>query len=966
MKIELCRLILRSQLIIVSAIALLVGTPAQAQQHGGQIEEIVVTAQKRVENVQDVPIAITAYTAEKLQQKGLTDITRLSALTPNVNLDGGSPFSGDSSVLSASIRGIGQDDFAFNLDPGVGVYLDGVYLARTIGANQNLLDVDRIEILKGPQGTLFGRNTIGGAINIVTHTPGDEFKVTAQATLGAYNRHDVMAMIDMPISKNILSTVSVSSQTQTGWQDVVPYPADSSIGQNAYMVMGQADMPKAPGSHSSGHGGGKNSQAMRGKIVFHATDNLDITLDGDYTHQDQEGLANTIMGVFTTNQTGYIGPGDLFAPAGIPTLMLGPLMGNFYNMCTTTPEAALGTAPLTGPFNGMFNTVNGLCGPLGTGTWNEATQSYRGNGFTGGVPKLGGAGAVGVPNAVLQGIVTAYGGVAQPNGTFLLPAGMGSGVVTMGAAGSPYGGSIIYPSRTPRLYWDMANTQTGDKDTTYANGANFARYNAWGTSITLDWDINDNMKLKSITGWRGIKWDVGTDLDGTPESQQEVTDEQQQEQVSQELQLTGKAMDDRLDWVLGLYYFTEKGYVHDFVPFNTAYLWIYDYKNDVHTDSYAAYTHLDYKITEDIGLTFGARYSIEKKTFEGGQADLNGFSYKIVGCNDPATLANTYPGTFVPWNLILAGVPITCQQALGFPDPTNPLRYFPAGDDHQKWDVFTPTGGIQYHINDDVMVYYSYSEGFKSGGWTTRLSNPITVSADSRFDPEYDTTHEIGVKSQWFDNHLRANIAGFYSEYDGVQINVQQGPSPVYQNAGDAELKGFEVELQSVFDNGFALDANFGYIDAKYTRLEDCLLYNADANDVCAVANGPLVDPIFGQFTYQNDLPKTPKYKVTISPSYEFRLANGSNMLLMMDYTHTASMENTSPNTPLLHRPATDMINASIHWSPASDLYEIVAGATNLTDDRYLTVGSTNSAAGEIVGSYNAPQMWYMSARVKF
>lgn len=945
MKIELRKLMLRSPLLVVTAISLLGGLPAQAQQRSGQIEEVVVTAQKRTENVQDVPIAITAYTAEKLQQKGLNDVTRLSALTPNVNLDGGSPFSGDSSVLSASIRGIGQDDFAFNLDPGVGVYLDGVYLARTIGANQNLLDIDRIEILKGPQGTLFGRNTIGGAINIVTHTPGDEFKVTGQVTLGDYNRHDVQAMIDMPITENLLTTLSVSSQTTEGYQDVIPYPADTSIGQNAYMVMGQADMPKAPGSHSNGHGGGKNMQAARAKILFHATDNLDITISGDATHEDQEGLANTVMGVFTLNQNTYLDPNS--AEAG--TLFAGPLMGNFYNMCTTTPAAALAAGP--------FNTTNGLCGPLGVGTWNSATGAFRGNGFTGGVPKLGGAGSVGVPNAVLQDLVTTYAGVAQPDGSFLLP---GGGVVTMGAASSPYGGSVIYPDRVPRLYWDFANTQTGDKDTTYANGANFARYNAYGGSITLDWDINDNMKLKSITGWRKILWDVGTDLDGTPESQQEVTDEQKQEQISQELQLTGKAFDDRLDWVLGLYYFTEKGYVHDFVPFNTSYLWIYDFKNDVHTDSYAVYTHLDYKITEDWGFTFGARYSIEKKRFEGGQADLNGFSYKISGCYDPAADANTFAG--------FGGVPagVSCQALLGFPETSNPLRYFPAGDDHQKWNVFTPTVGTQYHINDDMMVYASYSEGFKSGGWTTRLSNPITNSADSRFDPEYDTTYEIGLKSQWFDNHLRANIAGFYSEYDGIQINVQQGPSPVYQNAGDAEIYGIEVELQSVFDNGFALDVSGGYLHAKYVKLEDCLLYNADANNVCAPANGSSLDPNFGGFTLDTKLPKTPKYKITVSPSYEFRLANDSSVLLMMDYTHTAAMENTAPNTPLLHRPATDMINASIHWSPASELYEIVAGATNLTDDRYLTVGSTNPAAGEIVGSYNAPTMWYMSARVKF
>src|SRR3954462_1821047 len=168
------------------------------------LEEIVVTAQKREQNVQNVPIAITAFTAETLRDKGVGDIGMLTRFAPNVNLDTGSPFSGDTSVLSASIRGIGQDDFAFNLDPGVGVYVDGVYLARTIGANQSLLDIDRIEILKGPQGTLFGRNTIGGAISIVTHTPGNDTRFIAQATGGSYNRRDVSFTADLPIIKDVL------------------------------------------------------------------------------------------------------------------------------------------------------------------------------------------------------------------------------------------------------------------------------------------------------------------------------------------------------------------------------------------------------------------------------------------------------------------------------------------------------------------------------------------------------------------------------------------------------------------------------------------------------------------------------------------------------------------------------------------------------------------------------------------
>src|SRR6185295_3237510 len=193
-----------------------------------QLQEVVVTSQRRSANIQSVPIAISAFTSETLQAKGVTDVHALSNLTPGVNLDAGSPFSGDRSVLSASIRGIGQDDFAFNLNPGVGVYLDGVFLARTIGSNLNLLDVDRVEILKGPQGTLFGANTIGGAISIVTHTPGNDLRVIAEAVGGKYNRRDVSFTADIPIIKDtLLTSITVASQNQTGWQRVIPYPTIS-------------------------------------------------------------------------------------------------------------------------------------------------------------------------------------------------------------------------------------------------------------------------------------------------------------------------------------------------------------------------------------------------------------------------------------------------------------------------------------------------------------------------------------------------------------------------------------------------------------------------------------------------------------------------------------------------------------------------------------------------------------------
>src|SRR5215468_430595 len=199
-----------------------------AQAIAQELQEVVVTAQRREEKLQDVPIAVTAFTNATLVSRNITNVTQLANLTPSVNLDAGSPFSGDRSVLSASIRGIGQDDFAFNLNPGVGVYLDGVFLARTIGSNLNLLDVERVEILKGPQGTLFGANTIGGAISIVTHTPGNDFRVIAEATGGKYNRRDVSFTADIPlIQDTLLTSITVASQHQDGWQKVIPYPTNS-------------------------------------------------------------------------------------------------------------------------------------------------------------------------------------------------------------------------------------------------------------------------------------------------------------------------------------------------------------------------------------------------------------------------------------------------------------------------------------------------------------------------------------------------------------------------------------------------------------------------------------------------------------------------------------------------------------------------------------------------------------------
>ncbi len=174
--------------------------PATPAADNAMLEEITVTARKRSENLQDTPVAITAVSAAAIERKGMTQITDIAASTPSLTLQGSAPLSGNSSAAIVFLRGIGQIDFTITTDPGVGVYVDGVYVARSAGAVLDLVDVERIEVLRGPQGTLFGRNTIGGAINVVSQTPASDFGGFVTGTIGSSERRQLQGSVDLPLS----------------------------------------------------------------------------------------------------------------------------------------------------------------------------------------------------------------------------------------------------------------------------------------------------------------------------------------------------------------------------------------------------------------------------------------------------------------------------------------------------------------------------------------------------------------------------------------------------------------------------------------------------------------------------------------------------------------------------------------------------------------------------------------------
>lgn len=187
-------------------------TPAAGQ---AQLRDTVtVTARRREEDLLDVPISVTAATGEQLIEIGAQDITAIQRLTPNATIE---VARGSNSTIIAFIRGVGQQDPLWGFEPGVGLYIDDVYVARPQGAVLDILDVNRIEVLRGPQGTLYGRNTIGGAIKYVTNRLSDEPEFGARVNIGSYEQRDLIIDASIPLGETFAVGGAVGRYTRDGF-----------------------------------------------------------------------------------------------------------------------------------------------------------------------------------------------------------------------------------------------------------------------------------------------------------------------------------------------------------------------------------------------------------------------------------------------------------------------------------------------------------------------------------------------------------------------------------------------------------------------------------------------------------------------------------------------------------------------------------------------------------------------------
>ncbi len=296
---------------------LLAQTQAVAVEKVGSegLEEVVVTAQYRQEKLQDTPIAISVINADEIQQRSFTQSYEIGYTVPNVSLRPAQAAFGN--AMTAYIRGVGQNDFDQAFEPGVGIYVDDVYQPFTLGTQMDLLDMDRVEVLRGPQGTLFGRGSIGGVIRMISKQPEGTETGYAELTTGSFRRVDVRAGYDFKLSDNIFARVAGVSKQSDGYQKVYdfaclhPAPPGGVSPLAGYLPVRDPSL----GRHcQTGTQGGESVTGMRGQLRWMFNDAVEANFALDYERDTSEAKADSLIAIqYPLDLSGHVIPTSGYA-----------------------------------------------------------------------------------------------------------------------------------------------------------------------------------------------------------------------------------------------------------------------------------------------------------------------------------------------------------------------------------------------------------------------------------------------------------------------------------------------------------------------------------------------------------------------------------------------------------------------------------------------------------------------------
>ncbi len=784
------------------------------------MDELTVTARKREESLQDAPVAVSAFSGDQLEFRGVTNIGQLDQFTANLVLNKSLT---NSIVINAAayIRGIGQNDFVPVIDPGVGIYVDGVYLGRSVGGILDIVDIERVEVLRGPQGTLFGRNTIGGAVDIKTRKPDDEFGGKASVRTGTDSMLQLRGAVNIPITDTFYTRFSGAIFKQDGY---VKTPEGKDLGNDDSIV-------------------------LRASGRWVPSSNLEINLSTDYSKDDEHGSPFVITGIQPLNF-------DLAAnPNGAPSM--------------TTAQ----------------NTI----------------------------------------------VAQLENGGIMPDGEFFNPVNPPTGFpFNFMACFEPQ--NLNNPSCYNQRYID-----DGSKKKSFAGSPSSQKLKVWGANLNVDWQLGENLTLKSITAYRTFNGDFEGDEDGGPQLVSTLIDIYDHDQFSQELQLLGNSFDDRLKWIVGGYYYKEDG--KNINPVRFSQVWIQS-GGHYEATSVAVFAQGTWSFTDALDLTVGLRYTDDTRKY--------------------------LPDQFFE-KLPIGPLPIGCGPQLMDPCAVGD-RILPFEKVSTSNDETLPYVNLSYQLTEGLMGYATFSQGYKSGGYTQRIFPP--EESLPNFDPEFVDSYELGFKYEGWDSRLRTNVAVYFNDYTDLQLSVATPDrvGPFVTNAGDAEIWGFEFESWLTPAEGWFMMATVGYTHPEYTKLDSGVQgltlnsrfehisdWNASAQlykEISLASWGFLTPRIEWSYrskygTNSNNIPRDGAPTVSGGPFDGVNLGFGI------------------PN-PALVQGALNLINIGARWDIKETGFALTGGIDNLTDKQYRSFGNYQDAFGFTQEVFDRGRQWYAQLDYEF
>ena len=892
-----------------------------------QLEEIVVTATRRETDLQSTPISIQAFTSQQLEVGGITNGRDLGIMVPNVVLNPGT--------------GGAQSNFYIRGLPGVGLYVDGVWQDGFGFQQMNFSEMERVEVLRGPQGTLFGRNTNGGAVNMTTRKPADEFGARVKLDVGQFNRRDASLAVDVPLTSKLKTKFMAASAKNDGFLKGLTTPWDF---------------------------GSEDDTILRGDMLFSPTDKF--TMRFTINDEKKSGTDPKIHRMTRYDNSKVYAYNIILGAYQNAANARCVALGNTVPARTGTPA----TAPVYGCTNGVWaappaNSIGTRYTGVKPPAFDPATHTTN---FPGGYP--------GDPQSRFGNYATQLNSTGQPTETL----------------GSAYTPNAFLPDYT------FGPGQVGKWETKSDSMQDGITADLRYSTLTMDWDINDKLHLQSIlSDWKQHNRQV-VDFDGTEFLI--TTDDIVQIQHNQtvELHLTGKALKDKINWIAGYYSlntennqrfyrwgmweFVNAGAITrtnnpatggpDPVPGNVAYEeyvrqtafllnlngftggamqttagalypWaLTGISDDSLTRLFAKdkawFGEATFSITQKLDLTVGTRIS-----------DRTGGNRRYVPTDafrtpDPAIRPQGDPFAF-------------SRIASDLPDPNTPATH-------------TYKFVANYKFRDRMMAYLSYGEGFTFASSPQVRIGPgsvlasVPASAHPRAIPGISTptanmpascpsltcpdqiqidlpaevidNTEIGIKTDLLQGKLRFNATYFMANWNGMRVNLlpldgvgSTQPFPYATGDGKGTAKGWEFEVDWAPTDRLTVNTGVGLIDTNYIQ-------------------GGVLTGIAGQAGITGNYPGAPfayaaDTTAALGLTYRIPTKKGAQLTIAGNYGYTgpyardAAYQRTlvdANGKPVLEH-SYGIFNARFMYEPAARNYSVEVWGKNLMDEQYVNGG---------------------------